>query len=259
MIIKIQKKKLLGSLSIAVLIVMSLSMLSFVNAQAEGATITYLSNSSKNASIPGSRNDEKGAIHTIILDTEQQNNGWKAYVGNVSSVFVLDDADAFSIYQWSIDSFDGQVYITRNSSISWDNVECASAFNKTAEDSRLNHDSTIEDSINRSFTLTAHKSFSIGTRSVSADICFSLATNQNDTAQTASATTPFTEILLWDNSTDIMIFTTFVETDVLSYRNDTDGSTSGGANATYDFQAIVPDDNTLANPPVTYYFYLELS
>ena len=216
-----------------------------------GAALTNLSTSQKAATTPDFGNHSKGAILTIRLGATQQDTKWKAYVGNVTSAFVLDDADDYSIYQWTINSFTGQVYITRNSSVTWSNVGCAVAANKETEDTTNSHTSTAEDSLNSTFVLQAHKQFYVGATDITANNCFSIATNINDTAQTPSGTQPFTEVLLWD-SDGKMIYTTFVESDVSGYRNVT-------GQDTYDFQAIVPESGSAGDPAFTYYFYLELT
>ncbi len=225
-----------------------------VEGQQTGASIDYLSNSTKGADAPGEREgDQKGYIHTIELTSEQQDYKWKAYVGNVSSTFVLDDADDYSIYQWQLTSFSGQVYITRNDTIDWGSVSCATPGNKDTEDGDLGRDTDSEDSVNKTFSSVAHKQFDIGSTNIGQNTCFSTATWVNNTQQTPSTTQPFTEVLLWDSDTTSMIYTTFVENDVSGYRDD------GTPGTTYDFQAIVPEDDQQSNPALTYYFYLELS
>jgi len=237
---------------IVIMIIIIVSMMSiFVVGDPTGATVTYVQNVSKNASAPDSRSDDKGNIITITMDAEQQDNKWKAYVGNVSSSFVLDDEDDYSIYQWSISSFTGQVYITRNDSVTWSGIGCASDANKEAEDIRVNHTSTSEDSVNSTFVLQAHKQFSVGATTINQDSCYSIATWANDTVQTPSDTQPFVEVLLWSTDNH-MIYTTFVENDASGYRSD------GTPGTTYDFQAIVPDDAGPSEPAETYYFYIEL-
>jgi len=243
---------------IAVLAI-ALSMSIFVKADPTGATVSYQSNTSKNASAADSRTDNKGTITTVNLDAQQQNLKWKAYVGNVTSTFVLDDEDDYSIFQWTIDSFTGQIYIGRNSSVDWSNITCATIPQKQSEDTELGHTITSTDSVNSTFVTQGHKSFTIGTDPINQNACFAAATYANDTAQTASATTPFTEVVLWDGTNSMMLYTTFVLDDASSYRDDTDGTDALGSNHTYDFQAIVPETGNPSDPALTYFFYIELS
>ncbi len=232
-------------------IVVAVTVMSlFVSGDPTGAQLTNISTSTKTASNPDFGNHSKGAINTINLGATQQNSKWKAYVGNVTSSFVLDDADDYSIYQWDITSFTGEVYMTRNSTITWSNIDCATSPNKELEDTVIGHTVTSEDSVNSTFTSLAHKGFYVGSKQILQDNCFSIALNINDSAQTPSATQPFTEVLLWD-SDGKMIYTTFVEQDLSGYRNDTEDTT-------FDFQAIVPA-GIPGTPSYTYYFYLELA
>jgi hypothetical protein len=226
-----------------------------VSAQATGAGLTNISTSKKNASDPDWGNHSKGAIHTIKLDGIQQNNKWKAYVGNVTSTFVLDDSDDYTIYQWSIDSFTGQVYISRNDSVNWGTVDCANVTHKESEDTSIEHSSSSADSVNITFNQKGHKSFDVGSNGINQDECFSISTWVNDTSQDPpSSTDLFQEVLLWDTTTSSMVYTTMVENDLPGYRND-----PAVQNETFDFQAIVPEHNNATYTSFTYYFYLELT
>ncbi|MFH2020102.1 MAG: hypothetical protein ABIJ34_01730 [archaeon] len=216
----------------------------------EGATLTNVSTSQKAASQPNIGNHSKGAINTIRLSSVQQDQKWKAYVGNVSSSFVLDDSDGYSIYQWTVSSFTGQVYITRDTP-TWANIACANETNKSAEDTMLTQSSLSSDSVNKTFATQTHKGFTVGGKSIVASTCFATATWVNDTSQTLTVNSPFQEVLLWDG--DAMVYTTFVENDRHGYRGD-----ESTTNTTYDFQAIVPENATAGSPNLFYYFYIEL-
>lgn len=254
MLIRIKKKNLGLIFFIAIALISFMSIISYTYGAPTGASLTNVSTTQKGAANPDWNNGTKGAIHIVRLTAEQQNIKWKAYVGNVSSTFVLDDSDDYSIYQWTITSFTGQVYITRDGSVTWGTVDCANITNKEAEDTAIDHTSTSEDSVNSTFTSTSHRDFTVASNPITDGDCFSTATWANDTTQSPSATTPFTEVLLWDSTGGDMIYTTFVENDASSYRNDT-----ASTNVTYDFQAIVPEDGDAVDPTLTYYFYLELT
>lgn len=242
-----RNKKITGILIISIMVLIA-GIINFTYAQQTGAVVANVSTSQKAASNPDWGNHSKGAIHTIRLNAEQQDSKWKAYVGNVSSTFVLDDANDYSIYQWTLDSFSGQVYIARNNAIAWGSVGCASAANKVTEDTSINHLSTAADSVNRTFSQQIHNNLTVGSTFIGNNSCYSTVTWQNDANHQLNSSAPFQELLLWDG--DDMIYTVFVENDKVGYRAD---------GTTYDFQAIVPDDGTGSNPALTYYFYLELS
>lgn len=222
-----------------------------VMAEPDGASVTFVENTTKAATTPGSRNDSKGTINVITLTTVQQNLKWKAYVGNVTGTLVLQDADAYSIYEWaSLSSPTGEVYVTRNDSISWADLQCANESHIFVEEEFLNITGTSTDSINQTFSSTIHKSFDVDpVGTIANSTCYTAYPWLNDSSQTASEDAIYQEILMSDTSN--IIFTALIDQDGFSYKNDT--------NTTYDFQAIVPDNAIASNPDVTYYFYLELS
>ncbi len=234
-------------------ILLIMAMFPVVAVDPEGATVTFVSNSTKTVAAAQSRNDTKGTINTIRLNSENQNSKWKAYVGNVSSTFVLDDSDGYSIYQWQLGndySYTGQVYVTRDSSATWSGIACATRAQKATEDTRLGHNSLLADSVNKTFTSTVHKSFTVAGQSISNGTCFSAFTWVNNSAQTASQNAPFQEVVLWEGSE--VVYTTFVENGKSGYRN------QSGVNERFDFQIIIPDNATIGSNEEAYYFYLEL-
>jgi hypothetical protein len=244
----IQNKKLKQTFMLVILLLLAVGIANIAYADATGASVTNVSNSTKVPASPQYNNGTKGQIHTVNLNSEQQDNKWKAYVGNVTSTFVLDDANDYSIYQWTISSFSGQVYITRNESVTWSNVRNATEINKTVEDTNLNHNPGSADSINKTFATKVHKTFTVGSNTIAENSSFATVTWQNDANHALNTTAPFQEVLLSDGKN--LIFTAFVENDKVGYRGD---------GTTYDFQAIVPDDGTASNQNVRYYFYTELS
>ncbi len=246
---------------IAIYFAMLISVHEMVKADPEGATISYISNTTKNASIADFRNDSKGTITTVLLTTIQQDIKWKAYVGNVSGTLVLRDADDFSIYEWASGGApDGEVYITRNNSIDWGSIKCANQTSITNEETALGHSSSAADNINFTFSSNYHQQFDVGETTITVSSCKSLATWVNNTAQTLQQSTEnstlFQEVLLMDNNLHV-VYASLIDQDTSSYRDDLDNTSSLGSNITYDFQAIVPDYT--GAPIARYYFYVEIS
>ncbi|MBU0756686.1 MAG: hypothetical protein KKF44_01355 [Nanoarchaeota archaeon] len=215
-----------------------------------GASLTYKSNSTKNATVAGNRSDAKGTITTVILNSIQQNYKWKAYVGNISSTFTLDDESDYTIYQWSIDEFTGEILATRATTApTWGSVNCSSIANKQSEDTALGHTSTNADSINSTFATQTHKEFDLAGNTILESSCFATATWINDSVNTLTTTASFQEVLLHDGTN--LIYTTFVENDKIGYRND--------SVTTYDFQMILAENASSTAPDIQYYFYVELA
>ncbi|MBW2990746.1 hypothetical protein KY348_03510 [Candidatus Woesearchaeota archaeon] len=225
----------------------------FSSADPQGADVTNLSTETYSVT-PEGRADDGGTITTVTLDVTQQNNAWKAYVGNITGALVLRDSDGWSIYEWVINSsgFTGNIYASRNDSVAWDNLKCANDTILTSENTFFGMSSGASDNINNTFNYTIHKeintSTSIGT--IANGTCPSTATYVNGSAQTISESAYFQEILLYDNTN--LIYHTFIDQDAWGFDNN-----ASGTNVTYDFQLIVAENST--GPGTTYYFYAEIS
>jgi hypothetical protein len=219
---------------------------SYVNALPQGPVINYVSNSTAAAVSANSSGDEPGTITVLDLDSHQQDYKWKAYVGNVTGKLALDDSVSATIYDWTLGTVTGEVYVTRSSTIGWANITCANETVITNEDSAMGVVSSTSDSINLTFNYTSHKSMIVGTKNISNSTCRSTATYVSDTPQTIDEVAAFQEILLADSLSGNLVYGTFIENDATAYNGDT-----------YDFQLIVAE-NESASVPTIYYFYVEL-
>ncbi|GIU69988.1 MAG: hypothetical protein KatS3mg002_1224 [Candidatus Woesearchaeota archaeon] len=224
-----------------------LLVLTSVYAIPSSPQITYISNSTFVSTLTNRSTDQKGTITILSMALNQQDYRWKAYVGNVTGNLVLDDANANTIYDWSLAVISGEVYVTRASSVSWSNVSCVNNSVIINEQSALGMGVSDSDNINRTFNYTVHRSFLVGTKNITNSSCRSTFTYVNDAPQTVSESARFQEILLKDDISGSLIYTTLLEQDQLSY----DGSN------TYDFQIIVAE-NESSSTPTNYYFYVEL-
>ncbi len=213
-----------------------------------GPTITYVKNeTSPNAGLATARSGDRGGyITTVNLNAAQQNYAWKAYVGNVTGIMVLENALNYSIYEWPVSLGSSQeVYISRNNSVIWASVSCSNRSIIQAEDTFLSLNSSQSNSINRTFNVSTHRSFSVGAVPISNSTCPAISTFLNDAAQSSGEANKFQEVLLKD-STSNLIYASLVDQDQ-----------AGFDNSLYDFQAIV-GENEVSGIPTTYYFYVEL-
>jgi len=213
-----------------------------------GASVTYISNSTAGAGSPGNRTDPRGTITTITLDGLQQDGFWKGYVGNVTGKLTLDDASGNTIYDWNLTGVNitGQVYATRNSSVAFTGIQCATNATIGTEETFDNMTGSSVDSINQTFSGNTHRSFYVGTTPIANSTCRAIATYVNDTAQTANESNPFQEILLEDADSNL-IYTTIINQGM-----------AGFDSALYDFQMIVGESDVKAQP-TTYYFFTEIT
>ena len=210
-----------------------------------GGTISSATTEYATNRTPDSRADPRSTITTMLLSTIQQDQHWKAYVGNVSGSLTLDDAANFTIYDWDLTTISGQVYASRYGNLSWSSVSCATGADVTSESFFHNMTNADSDDINSTFNWSTHKAFSIGSNTIGANSCNSTVTYANDTRQVPTAASPFQEVLIKDAN------------NYLVYMTGIDDNVQGFDNQTYDFQMIVAE-SAIKGSPTTYYFYVEL-
>jgi len=243
---KTKTQKLYAEILAMTIIVLALILsLSFVIAGPTGVSITSNTTQTVAETAASSLTTAGGTFTTMVLNGTFQNLRWKAYVGNVTGILTLDDSNGYTIYNWNLTSIAGEVYVSRNSTISWSSITCASGSRLSAEQQFLSMNDTSVDSINKTFNTTTHKSFYVGTTQIANSTCRNIATYINDTKQSVSETSKFQEVLLSDSVN--MVYAVILEDNVLGF--DT---------SRYDFQLIVPEDDTKTTP-TTYYFYAEIS
>jgi hypothetical protein len=219
---------------------------SFIWALPAGPVINYISNSTATSVSTNRTQDEKGTITVITLDSNQQDYKWKAYVGNVTGKLALDDASTKTIYDWTLGTPTGEIYVSRASSVAWANVICADQTVIDNEQSALGMIGSDSDNINKTFSYTAHQSILVGTNNIANSTCRSTATYISDLPQTVDESANFQEVLLSDSLTGSLVYTTMIENDVNGYNDET-----------YDFQLLVAENESSATPTL-YYFFVEL-
>ncbi|MFH0869574.1 MAG: hypothetical protein V1866_00775 [archaeon] len=232
--------KIIVILILVILLLMSVETIAIP----QGVSIIY--GTTENASVrpADSHAAEGGSFTTLRLNVTSQTSKWKAYVGNVTGRITLDDSSNRSIYDWSLTSIQGEVYVSRNNSINFSSLGCANGSQIISEENYLNISSLSDDSINSTFRQKIHKSFVIGgVGSIQNSSCYAISTYINDAPQTFNETSQFQEVLLSD--TRNLVFVTLLENKKVGF--DT---------RVYDFQFIVPDDPREIS--TTYFFYAEL-
>jgi hypothetical protein len=210
-------------------------------------SISYVSNTTATSLNSNRSVDVKGTITTLRLSAVQQDYKWKAYVGNATGKLALDDSTGKTIYDWTMGTITGEIYVTRASSVTWGSIGCANDTTVNTEQSMIGMSQSQVDSINRTFATYSHRSITIGpTLTISNSTCKSIATYINDSAQVVNETAHFQELLLHDNTTGSLVYTTFIE-----------NQHQGFDNINYDFQLLVAE-NESSTIPFTYFFYVEI-
>ena len=231
---------------IATLLAMCL-LAGILSTMADPAGVSVLSNStvSPTPQAAASITTAGGSFTTLLLNATTQTPRWKAYVGNVTGRFTLKDDINFTIYDWQIASIAGEVYASRNSSVTWSSIRCAVNATLVTEQNQLNITTTKEDSINRTFNTSIHRSFYVGTTLIANSSCRAIATYVNNSRQAATESATFQEVVLDD--TQKFVYTTLLQNKSQGYNNQP-----------YDFQLIVAESEYNVNPS-PYYFWAELS
>lgn len=238
-----ENEKIEGLLLVGVLF--SILLLGFVIAAdpVYPDTIAYGDNETKNASSALTVNVSGGVISNFNLSATVQNPRWKAFVGQVIGQFTLADSDGSSIYDWTLATVTGRVYATRKTtSVTWAGIGCANVANLESENTALTF-SNVDDNITSTFNTTAgatHDTFNVGSETIAANTCPTLNTKVNSGLQDNF----FEEMVLHDGSN--LVFATILEEDQTGYNGEN-----------YDFQMIVPENESSASNTI-YYLYVEL-
>jgi len=225
--------------------VMLLTFMSLAIAEPTGTTITSNSTNPGRSSTPANRSDAGGSITTLALNAVQQDQQWKAYIGNISGTLTLDDTAGNTIYKWSLSASEvtGEIFASRSNAVTWSNINCSVPAIVTSEETTLGITSNATDSINRTFNTSTHSTLVVAGKSITQNTCSATSTYVNSLSQ-AQATADFPEVLLDDDTN--LIYATIINQDKTGYTG----------SATYDFQMIVADTPTVAS--TMYYFYAEI-
>lgn len=211
-----------------------------------GTTISGNTTETGPTSAPDSHTADRSTITTMVLTSVQQNQQWKAYVGNVTGSLTLDDADSFTIYDWSLGtSIDGEVYASTSNTLDFSSIACADTATIGSENTFHNMTAGQVDNINGTFNSTLHSSFVVAGNTIAADTCSAQALFVNDARQAPGSGADFQQILLEENTNELVF---------VSLLND---NTVGFDGDIYDFQMIVAE-SSVKSSATPYYFYVEL-
>lgn len=203
--------------------------------------IVNTANLSKDAATQKMVNISGGVISKMNVTATIQNPRWKAFVGEVIGEFTLEDNSGNRIYDWQLASVSGRIYSSRatQGAIDWSKIKCAATADLETENTALNHKSS-NDNITATFKDSSHGLFLAAGKEIASNEC----THTVNTYVGNAATAAFEEVAMTDEAN--MIYAALLEEDVVGF----DGSS-------YDFQMIVPEDDT-TGANTLYYMYVEL-
>ncbi len=267
------KIKTISFVLIVAVLLIALSV--FALAVPEGATVTPGAESRYESS--GSPGQDTGAYAGNITELTVNSVGvtpsWQGYYGDVTGVFTLGDASDNIMYNWTTSTPSGEIFASSNNSVTWANIQCLNltangtyinedgnpgtinqaGVNYTILENEFNINKTAGDGVNETFGngsqpqgegLT-HDAFIVGSTSFGAGTCYSTHLFADSQSPEDGA---FQQILLYEPSTQSVVFTTIINQDELGF----DGSN-------HDFQMIVLEDGHEGDTSTdTYYFWAEL-
>ena len=261
------------------MVLLTLALASLAMAQSIEPTaptsMTYVTNSTTGGQSGTAQTHERGYIHYMNIDESAPTDKWKAYVGNVTGEYALQDASGNAIYDWTISTVEGELYATKEAPSGgagrfeggipdWTAIQCANSTLITDEESQYNHTAADEDSYTNTFkngnnfNLTT---FYAGERIVNdssaiggeAGGCYGAYMNVNNADQYSD----FQEVVLTDGTSEDegagdtdydIIYAALLENDA-----------NGFDNVPYDFQILLPESGlTGSQTATTFYFYVEL-
>ncbi|MBW2967903.1 hypothetical protein KY362_05450, partial [Candidatus Woesearchaeota archaeon] len=237
-------------------------------------SMTFVKNETTGGLSGTVQNHTRGYIYYYNIDESAPTQKWKAYVGNITGEYALQDSSGNAIYDWTMTSVQGEIYATKEAPSggqgwfaggipSWTSIQCANSTMITNEQADFNHTAADEDSYTNTFkngnnfNLTT---FYAGTTQVtdssvigSVGDCYGLYLMKNNTDQF----TDWEEVVLTDGTSedegsgDIqfdIIYAALIENNVYGYDN-----------TLMDFQILLPESGLQGDQTnVAYYFYVEL-
>jgi hypothetical protein len=198
-----------------------------------------------------------GNITQLTISSTLVTKRWQGYYGNITGIITLDDANNFTLFDWSLGTIEGEVYAANATVSDWSTIRCINlsadypGYNCTGQNEECLNITEIEnayganandvDGVDETFNETLG-SITVGT--ITLNNCPMVNLYVNDSSQ---STYYWNETMLTINNSETIIYAGIVNDDQWGFNN-----------VTWDFQMIV-GDNGDDNIATTYNFYVELS
>jgi len=200
-----------------------------------------------------------GNVTQLTIDGQSVTQTWQGYYGNITGTITLDDASNHTMYDWTQASPKGEIYAA-TSTLDWtaSNVKCwdytmsdagQSAFVMLTEyETALGLIAADIDGVDETFKQnTAYDDFYVGAYHVNDVTCPSTQIYTQNAVKNAN---DYQEVLLYDNTSNVVVYTSIIE----------QVEPTGFNDQPWDFEMLVGENGHLGNTATTpYYFYVELS
>jgi len=246
---------------IALIVLLALPALAqVIPTEPEGPTTLDIINSTRRipagaAAIPALA----GNVTQLSISANTVTQTWQAYYGNITGTITLDDASNNTIYNWQLASPEGEIYASEAAiDFSYGNIACYDFNYSQVGDSSYEILSEYEgllgletddaDGIDETFRESrVYDSFYVGSRHID-NTSVTCPTTQMYVQDDQQDQGLFQELLLYDNSSDKLVYTAIIEQDVLGFDD-----------RYWDFEMIVGENGHAGDTTTTtYYFYVEL-
>jgi len=249
--------RMLNVLVMLALVMMPIAYAQLIPTQPEGpTTLDVVETSRRTPSAAATLEALAGNVTQISIIGNTVTQTWQAYYGNISGTITLDDAMNNTIYNWQLASPEGEIYSSESPiDFTYGNIFCYdfnmtdtgySAFNTLAEyELLLGLESDDADGIDETFgESTSYDPFYVASRYINTTCPTTQMYDQNE----AKDPNKFQELLLYDNTSNKMVYTSLINNNALGFNNQY-----------WDFEMIVGEDGHYGDTTTTtYYFYVEL-
>lgn len=240
---------------------------SVAKANPQGPNVLNISSSGRNAANldPITMVAKAGNVTGIVIDGTKVTESWQGYYGNITGTITLDDADNYTLYDWSLPNPEGEIYASNGSSVDWNLIYCinvsqegsnpekpdgtVTGINGTQIELLFGINNTDKDGLDETFndTYINDTGFRVGATTLSTTDGCSMAHPYVN----GLSSEDWKELLLSDNTS--IIFTSII-------KNDHNGFQDGSGDL-FDFQMIVLENGHYGSEDETsnYYFYVELA
>lgn len=253
----VRRKHLGVGLLLVLVLLMSVSFALAASVPEGPTTLTIESTSRRTAVNSPTLNALAGNVTQLTVAATTVTQTWQGYYGNVTGTITLDDANNNTMYDWALASPEGEIYASQ-ATVTWTsgNVKCFdfdmtdsgySAFVMLSElETSLGLASSDIDGVDETFTEgTNYDSFYVGEYQINVDCPETQTYNGTEEKDTNS----FQQVLLYDNTSNQIVYTTIIE----------ETEPVGFNDLAWDFQMLVGENGHNGNIATTpYYFYVEL-
>lgn len=254
-------RKYLGTILVLSLLLSLSAGFAFAASTPEGPTTLDIESTSRRTAVASPTLDAlAGNVTQLTIEGLTVTQSWQGYYGNVTGTITLDDASNNTMYDWTLASPEGEVYAA-TSTIDWssENVKCydynysqvgdSSYVTLTELESSLNLNTDDIDGIDETFLeAQTYESFYVGEYQIN-NASMACPTTQTYNGSETKDGSDFQEVILYDNSTDVQVYTAILE----------ETEPTGFNDLPWDFQMLVAEDGHNGDTgTTTYYFYVEL-